>query len=237
MIRRTIALCGLFAALGAAALAQDEKQDPPKPKKVVVPDSYRAYLVTDARFLPRVNAPLDRKTWTVDASVKLKLDDRDARDRTSKIHCLVCENGPNPVLAIFTRQDPKGADPGSGAVKLAQDLDKLIPKYRADKLAGFLVFLCLDGEYPAEKNDDTRDQLAQQVRDVAIAANTTYVPFGIAAKQSETNTTWGIGDADQVTVVFYYRMRIEKRWTFDAGGPTPEQMKEILDTIEKAITG
>lgn len=236
MIRRTIALCGLLAALAAGAAAQDDKKDQ-KPKKAVVPDAYRAYLVTDARFLPRVNAPLDRKAWTVDASVKLKLDDRDARDRTSKIHCLVCENGPNPVLAIFTRQDPKGADPSAGAVKLAQELDKIIPKFRADKLAGFLVFLCLDGEYPAEKNDDTRDQLAQQVRDVAIAANTTYVPFGMAAKQSETNATWGIGDTDQVTVVLYYRMRIEKRWTFDAAGPTPEQIAEILAATEKAIAG
>jgi hypothetical protein len=236
MIRRTFALIGLVATLAAAAAAQDGKKDGPKPKKAVVPDSYRAYLVTDARFLPRVNTPLDRKTWTVDASVKLKGDDRDARDRTSKMHCLVCENGPAPVVAIFTRQDPKGADPNAGAVKLAQDLDKLIPKYRGDKLAGFLMFLRLEGEYPAEPNDDTRDLLAQQVRDVAVAANTTFVPFGLAPKQSETNAQWGIGDADQVVVVLYYRMRVEKRWTFDAAGPTPEQIKEVLDAAQKAIT-
>lgn len=234
---RTIALFGLLAAFAAAAAAQDDKKDAPKAgKKAVVPDAYRAYLVTDARFLPRVNAPLDRKTWTVDASVKLKPDDRDARDRTSRIHCLVCENGPAPVLAIFTRQDPKGLDPANGTVKLAQELDKLVPKFRGDKLAGFLVFLALEGEYPAEPNDDTRDQLAQQVRDVAVAANTTFVPFGLGPKQSPANAAWGVGDADQVTVVLYNRMRVERRWTFDANGPTPEQIKDVLDATQKAIT-
>src|SRR5262249_34074037 len=230
MIRRMFVLFGLAAVLAAAATAQD----PPRPKKAVVPETFRAYLVTDARFLPAKNTPIDRKGWTVQASTQLKGDDRDARDRTGKMHCLVCENGSSPVLAVFVRTDPKGLDQNSPVMKLTQEIEKLIPAYRGDKLAGFVMFLRLDGEYPA---DEMRDVVAQQIRDLSIATNATYVPFGLAPKQSPANTPWEHGEHAQVTAGRSNQPRVEKRWKFGADGPTPEQIKEIVAATEEAITG
>src|SRR5262249_13235415 len=108
------------------------------------------------------------------------------------------------------------------------------PAYRGDKLAGFVMFLRLDGEFAAEEMGDV---VAQQIRDLSIATNATYVPFGLAPKQSPANTAWEIGENDEVTVVLYNRLRVEKRWKFGADGPTPEQIKEIVAATEEAITG
>jgi hypothetical protein len=257
MIRRTFATLGLAAVVAAAVAAQDDPK--PRPKKAVVPDAFRAYLVTDARFLPRGTPPGEEAfdNWTVQASVQLKPEERDARDRTSKVHCLVCENGAAPVVAIFVRTDPTKLDPNSGVMKLAHALGRaevddpkarrkpkgLIRQYRGDKLAAFVMFLCLEGEYPAEQNDDTRDVLAQQVRDLAIKTNAPFVPFGLAPKASKMIDAWGIKPTDEVTVILYNRLRIENkadgtpaRWTFGAEGPTDEQIAEILKATQASIT-
>lgn len=234
MTRRLFAIAGLAAVLAAAAPAQDKKDDPKPGKKPTVPETFRAYLAADARFTPKGTMPGVRKGWTVDASTKVKADDRDPRDRTGKMHCLVCEYGPAPVVAVFVRSDLKGLDATSGVAQLAQGLEVLIPKYRGDKLAAFMMFLQLEGEYQAEANDDTRDDLAAQVRGLAVAANATYVPFGLAPKQSKEIAEWGVGENAQVVVVFYDRMRVERRWSFDAD-PTPAQVKEVLDAVEQHL--
>ena len=73
-------------------------------------------------------------------------ENRDPKDRTGKIHCLVCENGLSPVIAIFVRGDLKAEKAGApdrtaGLKKLIKGADTLIPKYRSDKLAAFAMFL------------------------------------------------------------------------------------------------
>ncbi len=222
MIYRICGLMGLFVAVALSAVAQDEKQDEPKAKAVkapLVPAPFRAFLVTDDRYPP--------KTTPI-----VKATDRDSRDRTNKMHCLVCENGPNPVVAVFVRADPLKLDASSGVAMLAQEMNKLIPFYRADKLASFDIFLRLDGEY---QDDEDRDARAQEVRDFAASVKAPNVPFGLAPMKSATIDAWGIGEADEVTVVFYRNLRIVKRWTAPADGPTAEQIKEIKDTVEAEI--
>src|SRR6478736_3128177 len=135
--RRTAGLAAGLV-LAAAAAAQEPKVEPkadPKDKSTAqkgewVPATFRAFLVADGRFPPKVSPPV-------------KAEDRDPRDRTRKMHDLVGENGLSPVVAVFVRSDPTDL-PGSGVVKLAQALDKKIPDYRGDKLSGFVQFLWLD---------------------------------------------------------------------------------------------
>src|SRR5439155_4784979 len=172
--------------------------------------TFRAYLVTDDRYPPKVSPPI-------------KLEDRDPRDRTGKIHCLVCENGPNPVMAVFVRAaEPK-------ITELTQKLNGLIPTYRGDKLAAFAMFLRLDGEYP---EDEERDVKAKDVRDLAAATKTSNVPFGLAPPKSATIDAWGIGEKDEYTIVFYRNMPQITRWPAGADGPTADQVKEIAQTVE-----
>jgi hypothetical protein len=264
-------LIGLVAAAAALAQAQDPPAGGTKPGDII-PSTFRAFLVTDDRFPPKVSPPT-------------KPEDRDPRDRTNKIHCLVCENGQSPVVAVFVRSDPKNLGGDSGVAKLAQAVNRLIPQYRGDRLAGFVNFLKLEGvaadfenakitttvknpddtkttidvaygktgkvvtvtdpqkqttqtelgfEYP---DDERRDALVAEVRDFAAEVKAPNVPFGLAPTNSKATQAWGIGEKDEVTVIIYNRLRVAKRWTFDAKGPTDEQVKEIVAATEEMITG
>ena len=91
------------------------------------------------------------------------------------------------------------------------------------------------GEYP---DDEKRDQYATEIRDLATNLKTTNVVFGLAPAKSKANTTWGIGETDEVTVIVYHRLRVKNRWTFKAAdGPTDDQVKEIIAAAEETITG
>jgi hypothetical protein len=159
--------------------------------------------VTDGRFLP---------TKTPDGK-----EVPDPRNRPGKIHCLVCENGLAPVLAIFVRSDPKELSPDKGLGELLFQVNKMIsiPKYRANKLASFVMFLRLEGgikpvtvkttkdgteveekkdqdfEYP---DDENRKVNVDAVKAFASAMNVPNIPFGLAAVRSSALKAWGVGE-------------------------------------------
>ena len=95
-----------FACLATAVTlaAQDAKPG------ASVPSAFRSFVVTDDRFPP--------KTTPIKAP-----EDRDPRDRTDKMHCLVCEYGLNPTVLVFSRATPAEDGP---AAKLAQQLDLIL---------------------------------------------------------------------------------------------------------------
>jgi hypothetical protein len=240
-------LAGLILSFCVAAPAQEAKTKLPDN---VIPAAFRAFLVVDGRFPP---------TKTADG-----MEQVDARNRTGKLHCLVCENGLAPVIAVFVRLrgDAKATlatDKGVG--DLVKRTNALIPKYRADKLASFVMFLRLEGgtkvvtlkslkdkmevetkveqdlEYPDE-DDEKREKYTEDIRDYAKALATPNVPFGLAAEKSKAVTEWGIKEGDEVTVVVYYRMRVVKRWAFKTPDAlTENDVTEILKVAENAIVG
>ena len=241
----SLGIFGLFLAIGAFA------QDPAQPiastgqKGELVPAAFRAYMVVDERFAPQV------------AGSKLP-EDRDPKDCTDRIHDLVCEHGLNPVIAVFVREDAKKLTPTSGVGKLATEMNKLmtLPDYRGAKLAGFAIFLKvegpqksvtivnpdksqtvveLDAEYP---DDEKRDQYALDIRDLASGFKAPNVVFGLAPAKSKAATAWAIADDDEVTVVIFNRIRVLNRWKFKAdAGPTDDEIKQIIGTAEASVLG
>lgn len=235
--------------LGLVGLMTAPAQDPKTNTKPglpanVVPATFRAFLVVDGRFPPVKVVASDGKE-TVET---------DPRDRTGKIHCLVCENGLAPVVAVFVRADAKTLA-GSGVAKLVQRLDTLIGDYRSYKLASFVMFLRLEGgdktikitapdgkessltvdlEYP---DDEKRDEYSQGIRDFAAAVKAPNVPLGLAPEKSKTVSAWGIGDKDEVTVVAYNRMRqIAPPWRFaSVADVTDAKIDEILATVSEKL--
>ena len=238
--RRTLGM--LTVLLAATGVAAQDPADAPSTGQVgqVVPSTFRAYVVVDDRFPPKTE---EGKSELVP----------DPRNRTNKMHCLVCENGLSPTVAVFVRADPKTLDATSGVVELAQAVNRIVPEYRADRLSGFVSFLLveggpktvtakgpggadvvveLDAEYP---DDEKRDVYADAIRDLAKAADTPNVPFTLAPAESKATAAWGVGPADEVTVVVYYRLRVKHRWTFPATGPTAEQVGEIIAATRTMI--
>ena len=242
-----LCVLGCFTLATAIALARDPVIGPAKVaskglKGEVVPSPYRAYMVVDNRYPPKVAGSTNP-------------DDRSPKDTTNKIHDLVCEHGLNPVVAIFVRKEAKDLP---GVAKLAGEMNKLMtfPEYRGNKLASFVMFLNIEGmpksvtvtnpdktqtmvELDAEYPDDEKRDIpyATAIKDYASALKTPNVVFGLAPVTSKANTAWSLDPADDVTVVFFNRIRIVDRWKFAADGPSDEQIKTILATVEDSVLG
>ncbi len=260
IVRRALAVVSLLAVAGFAARAQEPEPQPSLAPVVtaagrtvlraatnsnVVPATFRAQLVVDNRFPPKVKPPKDD-------------DDRDPRDRTGKIHCLVCEHGLSPVVAVFVRGNVAldKVQVTDGLSKLIKGTDTLIPKYRSDKLAGFAMFLKLEGgkkavpvkdpvpggpenievdlEYP---HDEMRDAKAAEVKNYAGVVGAENVPFGLHPDKSVSITAFGIGDATPVTVILYNRLRTVQRWELKLDELTDEKVAEVLAATEEMIRG
>jgi hypothetical protein len=215
-------LAGLVA--GVAAQAQDEKA--PLAAGAAVPAGFRAYIVADDRFAPKVNPPK-------------RQDDRDPRDRTRMMHDLVVEHGLNPTVAIFARGKLEKDSP---AARLAQALDPVVARHRANNLGAYLVFLTLEKEFPQDDRRNAegqflRDLQADAVRALATELKTPRIPFALAAGKSPQAVAWGVGENDLV-VVLYDRMKVAKAWAFPAGqAPTDEQIQEIVAAADKLASG
>jgi hypothetical protein len=257
-IRRAVAVFG--AVVGVALAARADEPTPPKPVTAadeavaaaaalargatvanVVPSTFRSQLVVDNRFKPGKNPD--------------GTPSPDPRDRSGKVHCLVCEYGLSPVAAVFVRSDLKDAKADGGLGKLIKGIDGLAAKYRADKFGAFATYLKVEGgpklvtvktpegadekieaakEYP---DDENRDQYAKEVRDFAAAVGADNVPFGLAPTTSPSITAFGVRDEAAVTVLIYNRLRMVQRWEFALDDLTDEKVREVLAATEAMITG
>jgi hypothetical protein len=54
---------------------------------------------------------------------------------------------------------------------------------------------------------------------------------------SKAAAAWNIDAADEVTIVFFNRIRVVDRWKFAADGPNDDQIKAILATVEESVLG
>ncbi|HEV3386663.1 MAG TPA: hypothetical protein VG097_17740, partial [Gemmata sp.] len=143
----------------------------------------------------------------------------DPRIRSGKIHCLVCENGLAPVIAVFVHlKGPASALPADkGVADLVVKTNRMIsqPQFRAIKLASFVMFLRLESgtkevtvktkkdnvdvenkvkedlEFPDE-DDIKRTEYIEDIKKFAATVNSPNVPFGLAAVKSKALAEWGV---------------------------------------------
>src|SRR5262245_44046755 len=131
-IRKLLAVPGLAGLIALSCLAARAQEPKAEPKAALPPDvlptTSRMFMVTDNRFEALKDA--DGKPL-VGADGKPV---QNPKNRTGKIHCLVCEYGLNPTVAIFVRAEAERLGADSGVGKLTKQINALIPKHRADKL-------------------------------------------------------------------------------------------------------
>ena len=210
-------LCGLLAGLIGLTCPAQNPSGGIESAGDKIPGSFRSFIVRDERF------PI-----------------ADEKNRTGKLHCLVCENGLSPVVAVFSRHIPKDAnDPLVAILKLQDELAK---KYFQQKLGAFAVFLSLTQVY---EDDPTREAKTADVANFGRQVNVKNVPLGLAEATilvGEKPTApkqvqdYGIGDADDVTVLFYDRLKVVQRWKYTADkGPTEEDAKAIAAKVAEHL--
>ncbi|MCZ2343301.1 MAG: hypothetical protein LC104_16130 [Bacteroidales bacterium] len=214
------------------AFAPVSAQEPPTAVATpagTVPSTFRSFIASDLRY------PAES-----------------VRNRQAKMHCLICEAGLNPVIAVFARTDPATLTADTPLGKLIQTLGRptadkdpggFVAKHRAANAAAFVLFLTLDKPYPSDDRGEAvkglvRDEQAQALRNAAEQLKAPGVPLALAATASPATEAWKLDPAQEITVVVYNRMRIVKRWEFNADHPlNDEAIADILKTGEQAITG
>ena len=182
-----------------------------------VPGGFRSFIVRDERY------PL-----------------KDEKNRTGKLHCLVCENGLSPVVALFSRRIPKDAnDPLVAVLKLQDELAK---KYAQQKLGTFAIFLGLTQVF---EDDPTRETKIAEVANFGRQVNLKNVPLGLAEATVLTGDKagppkqvqdYGIAETDDITVIFFDRLKVVQRWKFSADkGPSEDDIKAIEAKVAGAL--
>lgn len=184
-------------------------QDGGKPLNVgdAIPGPFRVFVTSDDRF-----------------------DSKSPNVRTGKMHCFICEAELNPTVAVFSRSVPTAESP---VIKVAATLNELVTAYRSDRFGAFVAFLTLAKDYPEEEG---RDEKANKVKDVAAQAKTTGVPYGVAAGKSAATDLYGLQESDDITIIFFDRMKVIYKKTFTADKPpTADDLKALTDEVKKQL--
>ncbi len=209
-IFRSCTLLGLLTV--SIAVAQEPEPKPAKDANTI-PSTFRSFVV------------LDKRT-----------DAKDPLNRTNKIHCLVCENNLNPVVAVFARSQPtREAGVDDPLSKLTVGLAKLltVDKYKAQNFASFVIFATLDKEF---QSDDKRDLYAAAIKTWGEATGVGGVVLGLTGQTSDAVKNWNLEKDNDITVVLYHRMKmVQKPWTFAEGKMTDADVKAILAAAEAEL--
>lgn len=180
-------------------------QDAPKPLKPgdAVPAAFRAFIAADERY-----------------------EKGNPNNRVNKLHDPVTDNGLNPVLCAFVRSEPAADSP---AAQLARQMSSLVADFKADRLGGFMIFLTLDKEYQEQEN---RDPKAEAVANLSTQLQSGNVPFGLAPRTSAATEAWGLGESDEIVVIYYNQMVVKQVWRFTADKPpTADDLKAIAEFV------
>jgi hypothetical protein len=195
------------AVLMVPLIAFAQESGKPLKENDAVPSNFRAFVVSDQRY--EKDSP---------------------RNRIHKMHDLVTDNGLNPVLAAFSRQQPQ-AD--NATAKLAKAMSALATTYKPDRLGAFVMFLTLDKEYPEE---DDRDKKVKAVDDLPTQLASGNVPFAMSPRKSAATAAWGLDEKDEIVVMYYNRMVVQKVWKFTAEKPpTDEDIKAIGAYVDSQL--
>jgi hypothetical protein len=230
---RTIVWAGLFGlallAGGAAGRADDDK-DKGKDKgeakaPAVIAEPFRAFVVNG--------------------------------ERKGRFRDLVTPNDLYPTVGVFARDIPKEGDP---LFVLLQKLQTGVNVRREAHLGAFGAFLlvesesmtdrlAMEGEFLGEGKREALEKLVAEVDAVAKAAKLTpevdevskkirpHVTLGIDLVISPQSKALGLDlQPGDVTVVFYDRFRVRKRWNFTKDMPlTAEAVEAVVKDIDGAL--
>ncbi len=240
---RIVAFTFLLIAMSALA------QEPAEPAKAV-PASFRSYIVVDKRTYdgePKIVQ--DAVNKEIFKHVYVKEPKRDPKNRTEKMHDLVSDNALNPTLAVFSRSAPKADD---ALAKLTLELRRVLrtEKYKARNFGAYIVFLTLDKEFQLDAKRDEADiaivdwgnevgkdnpPAIDPISKKKLPGGIEGVVLGLTGKDSEAVKAWEIGANDDVTVILYHRLKVVKRWTFEAGKFNDDEVKAVIEATEAEL--
>lgn len=159
-------------------------------------------------------------------------------------HCLVCEYGADPVVAIFATEPAEGKD-GPLSV-LLQKLDEAIPRQDEFKLRGFIVFVSPAARpNPVVKKDDDGDKLSDELAEQAAAREALHKRLTaradklksvvVACAVPDLVKAYKLHPKAETTVLFYRKLKVIENYAFQADMMTDEDAARIVEKIEKTL--
>jgi hypothetical protein len=132
-----------------------------------------------------------------------------------KRHCLVCQNGDNPVAMVFARQ------PSSQLVKLLKVLEAETVKHSKKEMGSFVVLLSDDeGLYESLKTMAANEELKECI----LAMDNVAGPKG-----------YDIAKEADVTVILYYKQTVEANHVFRKEELNDKAIELIVKDVSKIV--
>lgn len=131
-------------------------------------------------------------------------------------HCMVCENGANPVAMVFARE------PGDSVARLLAKLDAATIQHRDQEMGSFVVFLS-----EQDGLEDRLNELAKRnkLEHLVLTIDSPPGPEGFFVS----------GEAD-VTVVLYRDHKVLANHAFRAGELNDRAISRILADVPKIVS-
>lgn len=130
-------------------------------------------------------------------------------------HCLVCENGLNPVAMVFARE---ATEP---VLRLLARLDAATAKHQDAQMGSFAVFL------------SDREELASELSQAAAKSGLKHLVLSIDQPAGPDGFRVA-ADAD-LTVVLYNKYDVLANHAFRKGQLTDKAIERILDDLPKIL--
>jgi hypothetical protein len=130
-------------------------------------------------------------------------------------HCLVCENGVNPVAMLFAKEI---SDP---LVELLVKLDGATDANKSHEMGSFLVLL-----------NSQEDQI-QRLRDIARRRGLKHIV--LSADEPAGPDGFKVSAAAELTVVLYHEFEVKANHAFRKGELTVEAIQGILADVPKIV--
>ncbi len=130
-------------------------------------------------------------------------------------HCLVCENGLNPVAMIFARE------PSDALMALLRRLDAAVAQHRDARLGSFAVFL------------GDKEGLDQQL--VAAAQKSELKKLIVSIDVPEGPSGYNVAREADVTVVLYVDHKVKANHAFKKGELSEKGIDAILADLPRIL--
>jgi hypothetical protein len=138
-------------------------------------------------------------------------------------HCLVCEYGLRPVVAVFVREAGETSKP---LVTLLQKHDEACGKHQDVGLAAFAVFLTGD----AAKVEACKD-LVRRYEAAAKEADLKHVILAVDTPANVEN--YKLDKEAEITVTLYRGLRVEASFAFPKDGLSDKEIGAVLAAVQK----
>jgi hypothetical protein len=149
-----------------------------------------------------------------------------------RYHCLVCERGLDPTVALFVR----GVPTSEPFVKLLSQLDAATQQFAGARFGAMGVFTADDLKDEAE-----RDALAVKIEDVERQAKLKNVTLAIESVKNlqdpnDPKKGYQLNPQAELTVLLYKQQHVAANFAFAAGKFTDADVAKVMKAVAEMVT-